>query len=124
LIPAPPGGKCFVGVDDVGLGHLLAWTRGAPGRHYLLGAENRRYADVILRIARAWGRRPLLVPLPARSPALLRLLPGLSPIAGALEQMTLLRYRSAARARRELGWSPSPVDQSLMAMAREASERA
>lgn len=124
VIPAPPGGKCFVGVDDVGEGHVLAWLRGAPARRYLLGAENRAYADVIGTIARLSGRwarvgGPRFVPLPARAHAALRRVPGLGPIAGALEQMSLVRWRSGERARTELGWAPEPVDDALAAMVAE-----
>lgn len=122
VLPAPPGGKCFVGVDDVGEGHVLAWERGEPGRRYLLGAENRRYANVIATLAHLLHRPCLTLPLPASTHAVLRRIPGLSPIAGALEQMSLVRYRSAARARAELGWAPRPVDDALRDMVDNESE--
>ena len=118
ILPAPAGGKCFVGVEDVGEGHLLAATHGAPGRRYLLGAENRRYGEVLQTIARLMGRHPRTVPLPALVPRLLLRVPRLGPTAGALEQMTLERFRDGARARRELGWRPAPVDEALAAMVR------
>ena len=66
IIPAPRGGKCFVGVDDVGVGHLLV-LRGQPGRRYLLGSENLSYGEVFGRVAAAMGRRPRIVPLPRAS---------------------------------------------------------
>lgn len=116
LIPAPRGGKCFVGVDDAGEGHVLAWLRGTPARRHLLGAENRLYGDVLATLARLRGRRPVLLPLPAPVASLLRVVPGMAPTAGALEQMTLVRFRDAGRARRELGWSPGPVDDALREM--------
>lgn len=120
LIPAPRGGKCFVDVADVGEGHLLALERGRPGRRYLLGAENRRYGEVFTTLARLLGRRPRTAPLPALLPRALKHLPRVGQTMGALEQMTLPRFRSGDRARAELGWTPGPVDGALAALAREA----
>lgn len=120
LIPAPRGGKCFVGLGDVGEGHLLALERGRPGRRYLLGAENRRYGEVFATLARLLGRRPRTAPLPALLPRALKHLPRVGQTMGALEQMTLPRFRSGERARRELGWSPGPVDSALAELVAEA----
>lgn len=115
LIPAPKGGKCFVGVEDVGLGHLLA-LRGTPGRRYLLGAENLPYAAIFRRVADAMGLSPRIVPLPRRIPRLLSALPRIGQTAGAAEQMGLPRYRSFARARQELGFAPAPLDDAIAQM--------
>ncbi len=113
LLPAPRGGKCFVGVDDVGEGHVRAWLHGRPGRRYLLGAENRRYADVLRTLARLQGLRLRLLPIPEVVPRVVARIPGLRSRAAEVEQMNLERYRSSARAQRELGWVPGPVDQAL-----------
>lgn len=113
VIPSPGGGKCFVGVADVGEGHLLALRRGQRGRRYLLGAENRTYRDVLATLARLLGRRPWVLPLPDAVPRALASLRPLRPVAGPLEQMSLERYRDSARARAELGWTPRPVDEAL-----------
>lgn len=119
IIPAPLGAKCFVGVDDVGLGHLLAWRHARPGLRHLLGAENRRYADVLATIARLRGHPRPVLPLPRPVAPLLARVPGLANVAFALDQMGLVRCRSGARARAELGWRPRPVDEALLAMVRE-----
>lgn len=119
VIPAPAGGKCFVGVDDVGQGHLLAWRRGTRARRYLLGAENRTYADVLGTLARLLGHPRPVVPLPRVAARALEHVPMMASIAAALDQMSLIRFRSGERARRELGWSPRPVDEALAEMARE-----
>lgn len=118
VIPAPSGGKCFVGIDDVGEGHVLAWERGQPGRRYLLGAENRRYAEVLKTLSRMSGRRAVSVPLPVHVSRVLGRIPRLAATAGALEQMSLERYRSGRRAREELGWRPGSVDDAFRAMVR------
>ena len=110
VIPAPRGGKCFVGVDDVGEGHVLAFERGRRGRRYLLGAENRTYRDVIVRLAWFLGHRPRVLRVPRSLGPL---------IGGAWEQMQLDRYRDGTRARVELGWRPGPVDAALLAAALE-----
>jgi dihydroflavonol-4-reductase len=123
VIPAPRGGKCFVGVADVGLGHLLV-LRGQPGRRYLLGSENLSYAEVFAAIAVAMGRRPLIVPLPRLIPRLLCRLPRLGPTIGAVEQMGLPRYRSFERARRELGYAPRPVAQAIAELVASAASGA
>ena len=115
IILAPRGGKCFVGVDDVGLGHLLV-LRGLPGRRYLLGSENLSYGEIFGRVAAALGRQPRILPLPRAIPRLLRRLPRIGQTAGAAEQMGLERYRSHARAARELGFSPAPIDAALQEM--------
>ena len=116
VIPAPGGGKCFVGVHDVGEGHLGVFARGRPGRRYLLGAENRRYRDVLAVLARLLGRHPRVLNLPDAVPRALASLRPLRPLAGPLEQMSLERYRDSGRARSELGWSPRPVDEALEAL--------
>ena len=47
---------------------------------------------------------------------MLRRIPRLGQTAGAAEQMGLERYRSHARASRELGFQPAPIDAALQAM--------
>ena len=113
LIPAPRGGKCFVALADVGTGHLLAMLRGTRGRRYLLGAENLYYREVFSLICAQRGRRARQIVLPRRIPRLLMRIPGLAQTAGAVEQMGLVRFRSSARARTELGWRPGPVSAAL-----------
>lgn len=120
VMPFPRGGKCFVGVDDAGEGHVLALAQGRPGRRYLLGAENRRYGEIFTTLARLMGRSARTLPLPALLPRVLKRLPRVGQTMGALEQMSLPRFRSGERARKELGWTPGPVDRALRAMVEEA----
>lgn len=116
VFPDPGGAKGFVDVDDCGAGHLHVLTRGRPGRRYLLSAEVRRYADVVGTLRRLQGGTARRIPLPLPLVRLACHVPPLAPTAGALEQMSLPRYRSAARARTELGWRPRPVDAALARM--------
>lgn len=119
LIPAPRGGKCFVSARDVGIGHVLAWRHGQPGRKYLLGSENLPYLDVLRTLAELQGHRLRTLRLPRRLPGLLSHLPVIGGTAGAIEQMNLARYRSNQRAREELGFAPEPVIGALRAMVAE-----
>jgi dihydroflavonol-4-reductase len=124
VFPDPGGGKGFVAVDDCARGHLLALERGEPGRRYLLSAEPRSYADVVGTLRRLSGGRARRVPLPLTLVQAACRIPPLAPTAGALEQMSLQRYRSGARARTELGWQPGPVDPALARMLAWADARA
>jgi len=119
----PRGGKCFQDVDDCAAGHLLAFERGAPGRRYLLGNENLSYRQFLGQAAEVIGRRPPALPLSRR----------LSEVAGfagaalqrvdahrfagldryVLRSMSQARYRTAARARDELGVPETPVIQAI-----------
>jgi dihydroflavonol-4-reductase len=116
VIPAPRGGKCFVSLKDVASGHLLVLGKGRPGRRYLLGSENRSYADILGTLAQLRGRRVAVIGLPRRVASVLKRLPRVGPTGGALEQMGLHRYRSSERARAELDWNPTPVDDALLEM--------
>lgn len=116
LFPDPGGGKGFVGVDDCGEGHVLALANGRRGRRYLLSAEPHSYADVVGMIRRLKGGTARRFPLPLPLIRAACSVPRLARTAGAIEQMSLPRYRSGARARSELGWQPGPVDLALREM--------
>ena len=60
----PAGGVNHAPVIDVAAGHLLAATRGAAGRTYILGhgAGNLDHAAFLRRVAEAAGTRPLRAP--------------------------------------------------------------
>jgi dihydroflavonol-4-reductase len=110
----------IVDVEDVAEGHLLAAERGRPGERYILGAENMRWSEVIERVAKLSQRHwPLLVlpPEMAKGAELLSRLPGGDRVRGVpLEGIRLMApdwCYSSARARRELGYKPSPADETL-----------
>lgn len=57
-LPAlPRGWSCFVDARDVANGMLLAFERGERGERYILGGENRPWADMLQAIGRALGVR-------------------------------------------------------------------
>jgi dihydroflavonol-4-reductase len=120
---APPGGLNFVDVRDVAAGHLLAAERGARGRRYILGGENLDYPAFFRHMADAAGYRPRWIhrvprPVFAAAAALNQVrgrLRGKEPFP-SLAHARLNRYYwfvSSDRARRELGYQPRSVRESL-----------
>jgi dihydroflavonol-4-reductase len=120
---APPGGLNLVDVRDVAAGHLLAAERGTRGRRYILGGENLAYTDFMRMMADVAGMRPRWLPTIPRPAfwlgALLNQargrLRGKEPYP-SLAHSRLNRYYwffSSDRARRELGYEPRSVRESL-----------
>jgi nucleoside-diphosphate-sugar epimerase len=125
-LPVPVGRSAYtvVRLDDCVAGHLLALERGVPGQSYLLTNENLLLHEFASRAAAASGVPAKVVLLPdwllefnARLFWLLeRLLPvpsWLSSEAARSMLSTQTMIFDSARARRELGWSPQPIDEAL-----------
>ena len=114
----PTTGLNVVDVRDVALGHALALERGRPGERYLLGGTDLWLGDFFALVAAAAGRpRPRLrVPYPVVR------------AAGALglvnrDEARLARlpmFFSSAKAERELGYRPGPVEPAIVRAVREA----
>ena len=60
---SPPGGVNLVDVRDVARGHLLAAERGRAGQRYILGGENRTFAEFMAVLAEVVGFRPRATPV-------------------------------------------------------------
>jgi dihydroflavonol-4-reductase len=111
----------FVDVEDVADGHLLAEERGTPGERYILGGHNRAWAELIDMVAHASGvHHPLLV-VPAQVGTISRVRERLGlPGAISAEAFGLMgqdwRF-SSAKAKRELGYRPRPLAQTVSATA-------
>jgi dihydroflavonol-4-reductase len=109
----------FVDVEDVATGHLLAAERGKPGERYILGGHNRPWAELIDMIAGASGiHHPLLV-IPSEVGHIARFRERLGlPGAISAEAFGLMgqdwRFTSA-KAKRELGYRPRPLQQTVSA---------
>jgi dihydroflavonol-4-reductase len=123
VVVAPPGGFNLVDVRDVAAGHVRAAESGQPGRRYILGGENHTLRDFLGLLADAAGWQPRgLATLP---------LWALSAFAGLAELRACYTrkepypsFQSARvnhfcwfvrseRARRELGYRPRPLRQTL-----------
>jgi dihydroflavonol-4-reductase len=115
-------GVNVVDVRDVARGHVLAFERGLRGERYLLGGADLTLQELFGAVADLAGRpRPRLRVPYAAAQALAR-----TGIANA-EEVALARvpmYYSWAKAARELGYSPGPVEPALARAVCEALDRA
>jgi farnesol dehydrogenase len=124
--PLPEGGRrrwCFVHVDDVAAGHLLALDRGRPGETYVLGGENRTLVDVFEVVEALTGRRPPRWSVPHPLPWLVGLgeeilhaVTGRPPRQLTRGVARVLRREWALcseKARRELAYAPRPLEDTV-----------
>jgi dihydroflavonol-4-reductase len=118
-IPAYVDGALnLVAARDVAAGHLLADERGVPGERYILGNRNYTLDRLFADLGRLSGVEPPSVKLPL--PAALafanaaRLLPGRPPVTAdeVLASSMWWTYRNT-KAKRELGWAPSPHEEAI-----------
>jgi dihydroflavonol-4-reductase len=114
----PTTGLNVVDVRDVAVGHALALERGRPGERYLLGGVDLPLGELFAMVARAAGRPRPRVRVPyaaARAAAALGLV--------NRDEVRLARlpmYFSSAKAERELGYSPGPVEPAVARAVTEA----
>lgn len=117
-----PGGMGLVYSDGVGAGHLLVAERGRPGERYILcdgHATLRELAELVVREA-GRGRVPPVLPVPlARAFAA-----GGEALANRIRRPPLLAKGQlhfllwnarpdSGKAQRELGWTPTPLDEGV-----------
>lgn len=104
-------GLNVVDVRDVARGHVLALERGRAGERYLLGGVNLTLAELFAAIARIAGRaRPRVrVPYPVTVGAAQLGLANRDEVRLARLPM----FFSSAKAERELGYRPGPVEPAL-----------
>jgi dihydroflavonol-4-reductase len=120
----PPGGMGLVYSTGLGTGQLLAADRGAPGERYILCDGHmsfRELAETAVRLA-GRGKVPAVMPVPlakaisAGGEAVSRLArkPPLLP-KGQLHFFLWDARPQSAKAQRELGWVPTPLEEGLTA---------
>ena len=114
------GALNIVDVRDVARGHLAADERGEPGERYILGNRNYTLDRLFADLGRVSGVEPpsLKLPVPvalAVAEAQARL-PGRAQITPAEVRASSLwwTYRNT-KAKRELGWRPSPHEDTIEA---------
>jgi len=110
-------GLNIVHVDDVAVGHLLAFERGKAGERYILGGEDMTLRNILGQISRLVGRKPPRVRLPYGVVLpIAYVAEGFARISGRSGRITLEGVRmsrkrmffSSAKAARELGYTARP----------------
>jgi dihydroflavonol-4-reductase len=115
-------GLNLVDVKDVAEGNLLACERGRPGERYILGCENVTLAQILQRLAKITGRSAPTVKLPyfvayaagVASTGWARITgkPPMAPL-DAVRMAKKKMWVSIGKAKRDLGYTPGPVDVAL-----------
>jgi dihydroflavonol-4-reductase len=128
-IPAYVDGAInIIDVADVAAGHLLADERGTPGERYILGNRNYTLDRLFAELGRISGVQPPALKLPLAAAlafaATLERLPGKPLITTTEVRAAALwwTYRNA-KAKRELGFKPSPHEETLETTVRWYRER-
>jgi dihydroflavonol-4-reductase len=115
-------GLNIVHVDDVALGHLLAYERGAAGERYILGGQDMSLREILGMIAGLTGRTPPRVRLPYGVVLpIAYVAEGFARLSGRSGRITLEGVRmsrkkmffSSAKAARELGYQWRPPVQAF-----------
>jgi dihydroflavonol-4-reductase len=122
------GALNVVDVQDVARGHLLADEKGEPGERYILGNRNYTWDRLFADLARISGVEPpalkLPPPLALRLAELLEHAPGRAPVT-AMEVKSASQWWTykSNKAKRELGWTTSPHEDTIEATVEWYRER-
>jgi dihydroflavonol-4-reductase len=120
-IPAYVDGALnIVDADDVARGHLLADERGAVGERYILGNRNFTLDRLFADLGRLSGVEPPVLKVPLQAALAFARAAELAPGRPAV---TVVEVRAASlwwafrstKAKRALGWRPSPHEDTLQA---------
>ena len=105
-------------VDDVAMGHWLAFEKGTIGERYILGGEDMLLKDILTLVAEVVHRKPPTLCLPEALvwPAAfvkekLAKVTGIEPMMTRdhLKMARKKMFYSSAKAKAELGYNPRPV---------------
>jgi nucleoside-diphosphate-sugar epimerase len=120
----PPGGTGIVFAPALARGQLLAADRGTPGERYILCDTHVDFPELAEAVVRLAGRGAVPPTMPvwlaralaAGGEGISRLIrrPPLLP-SGQLHFFLWNPWPDAAKARKELGWEPTPLEQGLRA---------
>jgi dihydroflavonol-4-reductase len=107
----------FADVVDAAEGHLLAADKGKAGERYILGGENLSWPELIDHVADVSGRRHPVLVLPPQTARVAQIreamkLPAALPAEGFGLMSKDWRF-SSEKAKRELGYSTRPLDETI-----------
>jgi dihydroflavonol-4-reductase len=118
----PDTGTMLCHVEDIAAGILLAFDKGQVGEAYILSADQTTLGELIDTIAGIAGRKPPRFTMPT---AVLKVSAPLGPVIGPLlgfpknlgelikSSDGVTFWATDAKSRRELGFSPRPLDEGL-----------
>jgi nucleoside-diphosphate-sugar epimerase len=123
-IMAPAGLRyAWAHVDDIAHAHILAMEKGVPGETYIIAGPGHALRDALEIVAQTTGRKPRTLWSP---PAVSR---GLASVMSIVERVVPVPERFAsetlrvtagttylgdnAKARRELGYAPRPLEEGM-----------
>jgi dihydroflavonol-4-reductase len=116
-------GLNLVHVDDVAVGHLLAFKHGKIGQRYILGAHNMTLKEILTELALITGKpRPrfrlphnMVLPLAYLAEVWTRLLMKGEPLltVDGVRLAKKMMFFSTEKAEQELGFSTRPVIEAL-----------
>lgn len=122
-VPIVPGGFCYVDVEDVAEGHILAMERGVVGERYLLGGDDTSHRELYEALSDITG---LAEPGRDKGEGVALLAAGLSEVAARwrgreplLTRRTVKDYYGrfvyvdSSKAERELGYTHRPARTAL-----------
>jgi dihydroflavonol-4-reductase len=107
----------FADVVDAARGHVLAADEGRPGERYILGGENLSWPELIDHVADVSGHRHPVLVLPPETARVAQIreamkLPSALPAEGFGLMSKDWRF-SSEKAKRELGYSTRPLDDTV-----------
>jgi dihydroflavonol-4-reductase len=107
----------FADVEDAAAGHLLAADKGKPRERYILGGVNLSWPELIEHVAEVSGRRHPVLVLPPETARVAQIrealkLPSALPAEGFGLMSKDWRF-SSEKAKRELGYSTRPIDETI-----------
>ena len=109
------GGLCLVDVRDTALGLIAAAERGKAGERYVLAnrAGNLSHAEFFARVGELAGRKRRQLKLPAKFVIAFTSVVPWPVSSGYARVASHWWYADPAKAERELGFAPRPIDETL-----------